>query len=203
MADLSRRAFVGALPALAVAFPELVSAAPPSRWRLTIPPPTEPGQPLLVSGTIVGTDGRTPLAGMTLRVYHTDSEGYYTRPVSNPRQARLRGSLTTDATGRYEMRTIWPGHYPGSTIERHIHVHLSGPDVAEHWIDSFLFENDPYHSAETLRRSRELDPRFAFVMPMARGADGVIRCSRDIRLDRAVAERNRLVDGWYRNGDEP
>jgi hypothetical protein len=34
-------------------------------------------------------------------------------------------------------------------------------------------------------------------MPMKREG-GVIHCGRDIRLDAAIAERNRLVNGWYR-----
>jgi hypothetical protein len=38
---------------------------------------------------------------------------------------------------------------------------------------------------------------------MTKDAGGVIVCRRDIRLDPATAERNRLVDGWYRNGEEP
>jgi protocatechuate 3,4-dioxygenase beta subunit len=79
MQDISRRQFVGSLPALAVALPELVSAAPApvssARRSLTIPPANEPGQPLVVSGTIVGADGKTPLANMNLSVYHTDAEG--------------------------------------------------------------------------------------------------------------------------------
>jgi protocatechuate 3,4-dioxygenase beta subunit len=208
MHDVSRRQFVGSLPALAIALPEIVSAEPrpaaaASRGSLTIPPDGEPGERLIVSGTIVGPDGRTPLSNMTLSVYHTDAEGYYTRPISNPRNARLRGSLVTDASGRYEIRTIWPGHYPGTRNPRHIHVHLAGPNVPEHWIDSFLFEGDPFQSTGELERSRELGPRFAFVMPMRKDRDAVILCTRDIRLDPDVAERNRLVDGWYRNGEEP
>ncbi|MGH9330707.1 MAG: hypothetical protein ACRD09_09705 [Vicinamibacterales bacterium] len=201
----TRRAFLGTLPALAVAWPEVSSVAARGfgRWRMTVAPPGEPGQPLVVTGTIVGTDGRTPLANMRLSVYHTDADGYYTRPVSNPRNARLRGSLVTDASGRYEIRTIWPGHYPGTRNPRHIHVHLAGLTAPEHWIDSFLFDGDPFHGADDLGRSRELGSRFAFVMPMTRGGDGVIRCARDIRLDLATADRNRLVDGWYRNGEEP
>jgi protocatechuate 3,4-dioxygenase beta subunit len=203
MQDVSRRQFVASLPALAIALPEVVSAAPPSRHTLTIPGPNEPGQPLVVTGTIVGSDGRTPLANMRLSVYHTDNEGYYARPVDDPRRARLRGSLVTDESGRYEIRTIWPGHYPGGGNPRHIHTHLAGSDVPEHWIDSFLFERDPFLRSDDERRSRDAGTRFAFVLPMTRGADGVIRCARDIRLDPGIAERNRLVGGWYQNGEEP
>jgi protocatechuate 3,4-dioxygenase beta subunit len=155
----------------------------------------EPGERLVVSGTVFGADGK-PLPAARLRVYHTDSEGYYTRPVSDPRRARIRGSLATDAAGRYEIRTILPGHYPGSQIERHIHTHLVVDGYPEHWIDSFLFEGDPYLRADELEKSKAAG-RFAHVMAMKRES-GVIVCRRDIRLDAALAERNQLVDGWYR-----
>jgi len=91
----------------------------------------EPGQPLVVRGVIFAPDGRTPARGVRMSVYHTDTEGYYSRPVSNPRSARLRGTLLTGDDGRYELRTILPGHYPGTTIERHIHVHLTPPDLPQ------------------------------------------------------------------------
>jgi protocatechuate 3,4-dioxygenase beta subunit len=207
MPRITRREFVGTVTAAGAFVPAArvftAGSAPSVTSAITIPPPGEPGTPLVVSGRIVAPDGRTPLGNMTLRVYHTDSEGYYTRPVSDPRRARLRGSLRTDTSGRYEIRTIWPGHYPGTQNPRHIHVHLEGADVPEHWIDSFLFEGDPYLRTDDLARSRDLGKGFAFVMAMARGSDGVIRCTRDIRLDREVAERNRLVDGWYRGGEQP
>jgi protocatechuate 3,4-dioxygenase beta subunit len=203
MHDISRRHFVASLPALAIALPDALSAAPDARSTLTIAGAAEPGQRLIVTGTIVGTDGRTPLPNMRLSVYHTDNDGYYSRPVDDSRNARLRGALVTDASGRYEIRTIWPGHYPGGGNPRHIHVHLAGTDVPEHWIDSFLFEGDKFLGAAEARRSGSVGTQFAYVMSMARGEDGVIRCTRDIRLDREVAERNRLVNGWYRNGEEP
>jgi protocatechuate 3,4-dioxygenase, beta subunit len=199
--EFTRRAFIGTLPALAVALPELHAAA--GMGSVTIASANEPGQRLIVTGTIVGTDGRMPLSSMRLSVYHTDNDGYYSRPVDDSRNARLRGSLVTDASGRYELRTIWPGHYPGGGNPRHIHVHLAGPDVPEHWIDSFLFEGDKYLRSVEAERSAAAGRQFAHVMAMTRSGDGVIRCTRDIRLDREVAERNRLVNGWYRNDEEP
>lgn len=156
---------------------------------------TEPGQRLVVSGTLFGPEGK-PLPEARLRVYHTDAEGYYSRPVSDPRRARISGSVVSDAGGRYELRSILPGHYPGREAERHIHVHLLAEGHPEHWIDSFLFEGDPYVRAGELARSQAAG-RFGHVMAIQRDGD-VLRCRRDIRLDPTLAERNRLVNGWYR-----
>jgi len=197
MRQATRRQFLNGLSATAVlgSTRRLEAALPGVRPSIELVGADEPGERLVVSGTVFGADGK-PLPGARLRVYHTDSEGYYTRPVSDPRRARIRGSLATDAAGRYEIRTILPGHYPGSQIERHIHTHLVVDGYPEHWIDSFLFEGDPYVRADELAKSKAAG-RFAFVMPMKREV-GVIQCRRDIRLDAALAERNRLVDGWYR-----
>jgi hypothetical protein len=42
-----------------------------------IAPEGEPGTPLVVSGIVVGEDGKTPLAGIVVYAYHTDDSGHY------------------------------------------------------------------------------------------------------------------------------
>ena len=53
---------------------------------------TEPGEPLIVSGTIYAPDGHTPLEGISLWVYHTDATGHY---------SQLRRAVATIATRAY------------------------------------------------------------------------------------------------------
>jgi protocatechuate 3,4-dioxygenase beta subunit len=203
MTRITRREFVGSLTAGAIAIPSIAPlvtarAVLTTGSSIVIPPKGEPGPVLEVTGRVLSAEG-LPLEGMQLSVYHTDAEGYYSRPVSNPRQARLRGTMMTDGEGRYTFRTILPGHYPGTRNPRHIHVHLEGHGAPEHWIESYLFEDDPVLSDADARRAAAAGA----LMSLTRGGDGVLRASREIRLDRDLAERNRLVDGWYRNGDEP
>jgi protocatechuate 3,4-dioxygenase beta subunit len=164
----------------------------------TITNGTEPGQPLVVRGIIYAADGRTPASGVRVNVYHTDTDGYYTRPVSDPRRARLRGTLVTGADGRYELQTILPGHYPNANIERHIHVHLTPAGLPEHWVESFFFEGDPKLTPAQIEASRAAGA-FHNIMQTKRDTSGVLQARRDFRIDPAVAERNRLVDGWYRD----
>src|SRR5688572_33129812 len=124
MRQATRRQFLNGLGAAAVlgSARRLDAALPGSRSSVELVGADEPGERLVVSGTVFGADGR-PARGARLAVYHTDSEGYYSRPVSDPRRARIRGSVLTDEAARYEIRSILPGHYPGTRIERHIHVH--------------------------------------------------------------------------------
>ena len=159
----------------------------------------EPGQRLLIRGTVYDSDGR-PAPDVKMFLYHADAAGYYSRPVSNPRQARLRGSVWSDARGRYEFDTVRPGHYADASQPppMHIHVHLAPPRLPEHWVESFYFEGDPQLGSDIIARARGLE-RFSNILPLKRAASGVLEGERDIRLDPAVAARNQLVDGWYRN----
>lgn len=152
-------------------------------WRTKIVSNSEPGEPLVVSGRIFARDGRTPLAGAVLYFYHTDARGIYSEqdgggPPANP---RLKGWLKTDADGRYEFRTIKPASYPNSRIPAHIHAKAKATGYAEQWVAEFWFEGDPFIGAQALEAA-EAEGRFSPVMPLRRGADGVLLCARDIRL---------------------
>jgi Dioxygenase len=194
--DSSRRLFLRAaawsLPGLAALRLE-ASGAPSS--ELTLVSHGEPGRHLLVEGRVVGVHG-APVAGARLFVYHTDSDGYYSRPVNDPRRARIRGTVVTDDGGAYRLRTIVPGNYFDRPQAAHIHVHLAGGALPDHWVESFLFEGDPHLRSADLSLSRSRG-RFGHVLSLRRGGQGPLLASRDIVLDPGVAERNRLVNGWY------
>ena len=77
------------------------------------------GLPLLVTGDVVDTQCR-PVRGALLDFWQADAAGEY-----DNRGYRLRGHQFADARGRYALRTIVPGLYPGRT--RHIHVKVQRP----------------------------------------------------------------------------
>lgn len=100
--------------------------------------PSEPGQRLIVSGTVYGPDCSTPLPNALLDIWQANAAGVYdTEQPGNFTEAvdfHLRGMLYTDENGRYEIDTIVPGRYPippglpglekyaGLTRPAHIHV---------------------------------------------------------------------------------
>jgi protocatechuate 3,4-dioxygenase beta subunit len=153
--------------------------------------PQEPGTRIQLSGTILDPNGK-PLPGVKMFLYHTDNTGYYSRPVNDPRQARLRGTLWSNALGQYSFHTIKPAHYgdTSSPPAIHIHVHLQPPDLPDHWVESFYFEDDPQLRIQDPNRHRDLG-RFSHVVSLSNDR-GVLKGLRDFRIDPAAAQRNRV-----------
>jgi protocatechuate 3,4-dioxygenase beta subunit len=116
------------------------------RWEATLAPAGEPGEPLIILGTIYKKDGKTPAPGIILYVYHTDHKGYYSPSegqLAGKRHGHLRGWIKTDASGRYQFRTIKPLAYPDRSIPAHIHPIVKEPGLIEYYLDEYRFDDDP------------------------------------------------------------
>lgn len=110
----------------------------PFRGRLAAP--DEPGDRLILSGTVRSSDCRTPLPKALIEVWQANHAGQYdTKEPGNFTETttfHLRGLLYTDENGRYEIETIVPGRYPippglpglekyaGLTRPAHIHFRI-------------------------------------------------------------------------------
>jgi catechol 1,2-dioxygenase len=99
----------------------------------------EPGQRLMLRGSVLSEDCRTPLPRTIIEIWQANDAGFYDkkRPgdfLEPPPPFHLRGMLLTDEKGRYEIETVVPGAYPippgvpglekfgGLTRARHIHI---------------------------------------------------------------------------------
>ena len=153
-------------------------------WKTALVADSEPGDPLVISGTIFGPDGKTPTESALLWVYQTDATGRYSYSVDGDhRYTRIHGQMKTGGDGHYEFRTIKPMPYPGHTVPAHIHASLSAPGFHEYWIDNYLFEGDPFITDDIRKQSRG-EGTFASILKVTRGSDGVLRATRDIQLER-------------------
>jgi protocatechuate 3,4-dioxygenase beta subunit len=122
----------------------------------------EPGVRLEVKGRLVDRSGR-PVPGSVVYAYQTSAKGWYSDRAAHVaanegdrKHARLFAYLRTDDAGRFELRTVRPGGYPGSDLPCHIHVEVDRTDrLPAGLITEVLFDDDPRLTAEWRARSRQ------------------------------------------------
>jgi len=152
-------------------------------WKYNIAEPDEPGQAMIISGVIYKRDGKTPAPGIILYVYHTDHKGNYS-PAHNQTDAKrhghLRGWIKTDASGRYEFKTIRPASYPNSNIAQHIHPIILESGNKMYWIDEFLFDDDPMLT--TRERTQQRKRGGSGIVTLSKNEKGIWLGKRDIIL---------------------
>jgi catechol 1,2-dioxygenase len=74
--------------------------------------PDEDAGPLIIRGTVTGTDGK-PVANAVVECWHANSKGFYSHfdPTGAQSDFNLRGAVKTGADGTYEFRTLMPVGY--------------------------------------------------------------------------------------------
>lgn len=149
-------------------------------WIDTLPGFNEPGPKMMISGTIYKADGKTPAPGVVLFIYHTDQNGEYKNKYNEKGWARsqgyIRGWMKTNEKGQYRFYTLKPASYPNSTAIKHIHPTIKEPGKNEYWIDEFIFDDDPFLTAERRKEHQQ------------RGGDGLIKLKNENGI--LVGERN-------------
>jgi protocatechuate 3,4-dioxygenase beta subunit len=111
--------------------------------------------------------------------YHTDATGVYNRP--GIKEPRLKATVVTDAEGRFELRTIRPGAYPGSSGPAHIHFEVSGAGYDKQWPDEMQFADDRAITPQMLSESKAKG-MFGSIVTTTRDARGVQHAAINIRL---------------------
>lgn len=126
-----------------------------------IAPAWEPGQKFTVSFEVFDKSG-SPVKGAKVTAWQTDQSGLY-----NPREfghiaPRLQATAWTDANGKIEFETIYPGPYPDQPEPSHIHFAIP-VDGKSQW-RTLWFEGDPRLTAQ--KRQWEADNEETVTIPV-------------------------------------
>jgi len=117
-------------------------------FRSVLAAPSEPGEPLRISGRVMQSDGCSPLANAIVDAWHANAQGEYYNVGDDrhdpPGEYRLRGRVRTNAKGEYRFDTIMPGNYSLGTMmrPRHVHFVVTHPDVSK-LVTQMYFSGDP------------------------------------------------------------
>ena len=148
-------------------------------WKTVLAGKDEPGESMIVSGTVYTADGKTPVAGAVVYAYHTDIRGYYSKERRGPSDPLLKGWMRTNAKGRFQFKSIRPGPYPQGRIAAHVHFFVTPPGKKQQPFQ-LLFEGDPL-LAEGIEKKAN-NGGYYLLQALERDPEGVWRCTADIVL---------------------
>lgn len=164
---------------------ELAYAGLPEKLtgKTRIAPPDEPGEPLILSGTVRDRAG-LPAPGIVIYAHQTNAAGLYP-PETQPNapetpHGRLRAWAITDANGQYQFQTIRPGAYPNTEMPQHIHLQIIEPGRCTYYIGDVLFADDPRLTTQHRKQAGRDYGGSGIVKPER--VDGVWRVRRDVGL---------------------
>ena len=116
------------------------------------------GLPLALAIRVMSSTSCKPLANVAVDIWHCDAGGVYSGypgqlgGTDTTGQKFLRGTQLTDALGRAQFDTIYPGWYPGRTTHIHFKVHTSSTSEATSQlyfpedVTSLVYQSAPYVS---------------------------------------------------------
>lgn len=111
------------------------------------------GLPVRLALRVVKAGSCEPVANAGVEIWHTNPAGVYSAfargSMCNPSDADAgskafcRGVQVSDANGRVDFDTVFPGWYPGRTIHIHVTVRVDGKE----YVTSQLFFEDAFTDA--------------------------------------------------------
>jgi len=152
--------------------------------RAVLAAASEPGERMVIEGTVYQTDGVTPAGGIVLYFWHTNAEGLYANgsdeSAFSREHGRLRGWLKTGTDGRYTVETVKPAPYPDDSMPAHVHPVVLEAGRRPYYIDDIVFDGE-FGVTPAYRKAAENRGGNGIVAPSREG--GVWRAERDIILE--------------------
>jgi protocatechuate 3,4-dioxygenase beta subunit len=116
---------------------------PGAPFKTDLVQPGSKGELLHFGGTVFDKDGKTPVSGALVEIWHCDETGTYDNTSD---KYIYRASAKTKADGKYHFRTILPVPYSvAATITRpaHIHMRISATGVQD-LVTQIYFKGDKH-----------------------------------------------------------
>ena len=111
--------------------------------RSVLVAPGDKGERLALGGRVMSTSCE-PIGDAVIDIWQADARGGYDLDGF-----RFRGALTTDAQGRWQVRTIIPGRYLNGNRYRPAHLHIKLRAKGYRPLTTQLyFEGDPYNEGD-------------------------------------------------------
>ncbi|WP_089355153.1 dioxygenase family protein [Ekhidna lutea] len=121
----------------------------------------EPGIPFTYELLVMDSETKKPISGAEVYTYQTNHIGDY--ESERPRDARISGTLYTDANGKGKVVTIFPRGYNDAETGEHIHYTVkadgyndTSPTLifADYYNNRYDFDN-PYTYKAYLKEMKE------------------------------------------------
>jgi protocatechuate 3,4-dioxygenase beta subunit len=110
----------------------------------------KPGLPLSLRVNVVNVGKScSPIEDAAVDIWHADAAGEYSG-VQGVSGNFLRGIQMTDASGKAELETIYPGWYMGRAVHIHVKVHVGSSEVHtgqlffDEEVTDAVYETHPY-----------------------------------------------------------
>ncbi len=122
---------------------------------------------LNISVASVGNNSCTPIQGAQVDIWHCDTNGQYSgvsdQGFDTTGKKFLRGYQLTDANGKVQFITIYPGWYSGRAVHIHFTVRTKGANSQDYQFTSqFFFDDsltDQVHSQQPYASKGQRDTR--------------------------------------------
>lgn len=163
---------------------------PGSPLRSNLVPVGSTAPIMVLSGTIYGEDGVTPLPDVLIESWQCDENEKYDN-LSD--EYILRGSQKTDINGEYNIRTIVPIPYEDPVVgwrPAHIHLRISSPSRQD-LITQIYLKNDPYITSDAPANSVESENR---ILELTQSKPG----ENQVKFDVVLGESYTLDDSAFR-----
>lgn len=177
---------------------------PDAPWRergSSMAAPGEPGQPCLLEGYVLSSDG-SPLPGAVLDVWQSSTTGHYA--VQSPAEFgpdNLRGRYRAGADGSYIIKTVRPVPYSipddgpvgrllratGRHSMRAAHVHFKVSATGHVPLTTHIFDSE----SDYLDGDAVFGVKTSLVRSFLSDGQGGVRCRNDFVLERARPSASR------------